>query len=135
MSQENVELTLLMIEATNPRDVEAVIALSDPEGVLYPAIEALTEGRSMYRGHAGLRQYYQDLEEFAEESHFEPSEAHDLGDQVLVLGRLSMRFTGGPELDHEAGAIFTWRNGKCVEVATWLSHAETLEAAGLRDSS
>ena len=45
MSEENVELTLLMSDAFNRRDVEAVVALWDEEGVWYPAMEALTEGR------------------------------------------------------------------------------------------
>jgi ketosteroid isomerase-like protein len=133
MSAETVELAMLLIDASNPRDVETVIALSDPECVLYPAIESETEGRRTYRGHAGLRQYYRDLNQFTEDSRVEVSEARDLGDQVLVLGRISMTFASGVELDHEAGAIFTWRNGKCIEAATWLSHAQAIEAAGLSE--
>jgi ketosteroid isomerase-like protein len=133
MSQENVELTLLMIDAFNRRDVEAVIALTDEEGVWHPAIEALTEGGRTYRGHAGTRQYYRDLAEVAEESHAEFSEVHDLGDQVLALGHLSIRFASGVEFVTEGGGLFTWRNGKCVETRTWLSRAEALEAAGLRE--
>jgi hypothetical protein len=35
MSQENVELSLLMVDAWTRRDVEALIALSDPEAVGY----------------------------------------------------------------------------------------------------
>jgi hypothetical protein len=52
MSQENVELTLLATDAFNRRDVDAGLALWDKKGVWYPAIEALTEGRRTYRGHA-----------------------------------------------------------------------------------
>jgi ketosteroid isomerase-like protein len=133
MSQENVELTLRITDASNQRDVEAVVALWDDEGAMYPAIEESTEGSKTYRGHAGAHQYYRDLADFSEESHFEFSEVYDLGDQVLGLGRLSMKFAGGPELEQEGAALFTWRNGKCVEVRTWLSHAEGLEAAGLSE--
>lgn len=71
MSEENVELTIRATDAFNQRDVEAAIALWDEEGVWYPAIETLTEGRRAYRGHAEMRQYYRDLAEFAEESHVE----------------------------------------------------------------
>jgi ketosteroid isomerase-like protein len=133
MSEENVERSLLLIEAWNRRDVETSIELMDSEGVWYPAIEALTEGRKTYRGHAGARQYYQDLAEVAEEGHNEYSEVHDLGDQVLGVGRLWLRFSSGVELDHEAAFLHTWRNGKCVEARTWLSRAEALEAAGLSE--
>jgi ketosteroid isomerase-like protein len=68
MSEENVELTLRVTEAFNRRDVEAAVALWDEEGVWYPALEALTEGRREYRGPAEMRQYYRDLAEFADKA-------------------------------------------------------------------
>jgi ketosteroid isomerase-like protein len=133
MSEENVERTLLMTDAFNRRDVEAALEFWDDEGVWHPAIEALTEGRRTYRGPAEMRQYYRDLAEFAEESHIEWSEGYDLGDQVLLLGHLSMRFASGVELDQEAGCLYTWRNAKCVEARPYMSRAEALEAAGLSE--
>ena len=133
MSQENVELALLVADAWSRRDVEATVALWDPEGVWYPVLEGITEGRSAYRGHAEIRQYFEDLAEFSEESHAEYRELRDLGDQVLGLGHFSMRFASGVELDQEVACLYTWRNGKCVEARSWLSHAEALEAAGLRE--
>ena len=81
----------------------------------------------------GVRQYFEDLAEFSEKSRAEFPEVHDLGDQVLGLGHLSMRYTSGVELDQEVALLHTWRNGKCVEARTWLGHAEALEAAGLSE--
>lgn len=132
MSRENVELTRRITDAFNRRDVDAVVALWDPDGMWYPAIEGLTEGRAAYRGHDGFRQYFRDLAEFAEESTLEWSDVRDLGDQVLCLGRVSMTFSSGVKLDQECGGVLTWRDGKCLEILAYLSHAETLEAAGLR---
>jgi ketosteroid isomerase-like protein len=132
MSQENVELTLRAVDAWSRRDVEAVVALWDPEGVWCPALEEITEGRT-YRGHAGLRQYFEDLAGFSDESHAEHPEVHDLGDRVLSLGRIWVRFASGVELDQETALLLTWRNGRCVEGLAWLSHAEALEAVGLRE--
>ena len=54
MSEENVELTLLLSDALNRRDVDAWVALWDDEGVWSPAIETLTEGRRTYRGPAEI---------------------------------------------------------------------------------
>jgi ketosteroid isomerase-like protein len=133
MSEENVELTMQATDAFNRRDVEAAVALWDDEGVWYPAIEALTEGRRTYRGHAEMRQYYRDLAEFAEESVVEWSEAYDLGDQVVCLGRFSMKFASGVELEQEVGCLYTWRNGKLLELRPYMSKAEALEAAGLSE--
>ncbi len=132
MSQENVELSRLVNDAWNRRDADAVVVLWDPEGVWSPPLEGITEGRT-YRGHAQLRQYFEDLAEWCEENHAEFSEVHDLGDQVFGLGHVRFRFASGVELDQEVAFLHTWRNGKCVEARAWLSHAEALEAAGLRE--
>jgi len=133
MSEENVELTMQATDAFNRRDVKASIALWDEEGVWSPAIETLTEGRRTYRGHAEIRQYYRDLAEFAVETHVEWSDVRDLGDQVLCLGRFSMKFVSGAELEQEVGGIYTWRNGKLLELRPYMSKAEALEAAGLSE--
>ena len=133
MSQENVELTRLAIDAWTRRDVEAVIALMDPEGVWHPAFEGITEEGRTYRGYAGMRQYFDDLADVADESHPEYPEIRDLGDQVLGLGHTWFRFRSGVKLDQEVAMLLTWRDGKCVEGRSWLSHAEALEAAGLSE--
>ena len=111
MSQENVELTLRINEAWNRRDVEAAVALSDPKGEWSGAFERITGGGT-YRGHAGVRQYFEDLTEFSEESHVEYSEVHDLGDQVLAVGRVWFRFASGVDLDHDLAALHTWRRAR-----------------------
>ena len=133
MSEENVELTARATDAFNRRDVEATVALWDEEGVWYPAIEALMEGRTAYRGPAEIRRYYRDLAEFAYESVAEWSEVHDLGDQVLCLGRLSMTFSSGVELEQELGCLYTWRNGKILEARGYMSKGEALQAAERRE--
>jgi ketosteroid isomerase-like protein len=132
MSQENVELALLAVDAWNRRDVEAALALWDPEGMWHPPLEEISEGRT-YRGQAGLRQYYENLAEVTEEGHAEYPEVHDLGDQVLGLGHIWLRFASGVELDQDVACLWTWRNGKCVAARVWMSHAEALEAAGLSE--
>jgi hypothetical protein len=65
------------------------------------ADRSVDRGPQDVRGHAEIRQYYKDLAEFSDQSHAENSEVHDLGDQVLALGHLSMRFASGVELDQE----------------------------------
>jgi ketosteroid isomerase-like protein len=132
VSQENVELSLLVTEAWNRRDAEAMVALCDPQVVWFPPLEGITEGRT-YRGHAGMRRYFEDLEEFSDESHLEFPEVHDLGDRVLSLGSVHFRFASGVELDQGTALLNTWRNGKCIEARAWLNHAEALEAAGLSE--
>jgi ketosteroid isomerase-like protein len=130
MSEENLELSKRVVEAWNRRDVEATTALADPEVVWHPVLEETIDGQA-YRGHAGLRQYYEDLADQGVESQGELFEYRDLGDRVLGLGHLSFRSSTGVELDSEVACIWRWRDGRCVEAQTWLSHADALEAAGL----
>ncbi|HEY6636597.1 MAG TPA: nuclear transport factor 2 family protein [Solirubrobacterales bacterium] len=132
MSEENIELSKRVVEAWNRRDVEATIALADPEVVWHPVLEETIEGQA-YRGHAGLRQYYEDLADQGVESQGVLPEYRDLGDRVLGLGHLSFRSSSGVELDSEVACIWRWRDGRCVEAQTWLSHAHALEAAGISE--
>jgi len=47
MSQENVELSKRVVDAWNRRDVEATVALADPEVVCHPVLEETTEGEAV----------------------------------------------------------------------------------------
>jgi ketosteroid isomerase-like protein len=120
MSQENVELSLLLaVDVWNRRDAEAGIALMDADCVWYPEFEGITKGRT-WRGHAEMRRYFEELAEWSGESHAEHHEVHDLGDQVLGLGHVWLRFAGGVNLDVDGAFLFTWRNGKCVDARAWM---------------
>jgi ketosteroid isomerase-like protein len=132
MSQENVELSRRLLDAWNQRDVEATIALADPECVWRPVLEETIEGQT-YRGHAGLREYYDDLASQGVESQGELTEFRDLGDRVIGLGRLSFKSPTGVELESEVACTLRWSGGKCVEAQTWLSHAQALEAVRLQE--
>jgi ketosteroid isomerase-like protein len=68
MSEDNVKMSLRVVDAWNRRDPDAVVALWDPDGVWSPGLERIAEGRRTYRGHAGIRQSFQDLAEFAAEN-------------------------------------------------------------------
>ncbi len=72
----------------------------------------------------GVREYLEELAELTEETQVEFPEVHDLGDRVLGLGHFSLRFASGVEPPYGAAS---WSK------ASWLSHAEALEAAGLRE--
>jgi hypothetical protein len=91
MSQENVEMALLGVDAFIRRDVEALIAL------MAPGMRFLSRVRRDHGG-AGSRSR-----------------------------RLASVLRGPERLPPHM------RNRKCIEARTWLSHADALETAGLRD--
>src|SRR6266542_3314292 len=90
MSQENVEVIRRSYEAFNARDWDRTIELWDSDGEWKPAMAAAVEGK-VYRGHAEIRRYYDDLLESFAEVRAEDPEFRDLGDRVLVLYRLIVR--------------------------------------------
>ena len=61
-------------------------------------------------------------------------ELRDLGDSVLVLGHLDLTARAtGIEFSQEVGEVFDFRAGKIVRIRDYLTHAEAIEAAGLRE--
>jgi ketosteroid isomerase-like protein len=131
MSQENVDLVRRALEAFPRGDMDEMLSYMDPEGELHSAIVGGAEGVS-YRGHEGFRRWYADSFESFEELSNEWSEFRDLGDRVLVFGRIHARGReSGLEIDSPTGWVFTVRNGKLVRAEGFLSREAALEAAGL----
>ena len=133
MSQANVVLVQGLYEAFSRGDVDEIVSHLDPEAELHSAIVGGAEG-NVYRGHAGFRAWYADSFETFESFSFDWSEFRDLGDRVLALGQLQARGReSGVELASEMGWVHTVRRGTLTKIEGFLSHADALEAAGLRD--
>jgi ketosteroid isomerase-like protein len=133
MSEENVEVVRQVFDAFERGDQEEALSHADPEAELHSAVIGGAEG-NVYRGHEELRRWYAETFESFEEVSFEWSEFRDVSDRVLAFGRIKLRGReSGVELDSETGWIVTLRHGKLVKGEGFLSKAEALEAAGLRE--
>jgi ketosteroid isomerase-like protein len=135
MSEKNLETFQRATEAWDADNLDAWLAELDPEAEWHAAIEqAFTGRRTTYRGHDGLRKAW---DEFRNEAwggfRVLVQEIRDLGESVLVLGRLVTARTAGIEAGQEFGQLVTFRDGKILRSEDFLSHAEALEAAGLRE--
>jgi len=136
MSQENVETVRRVLEAWNADDLDAFLAELDPEVEWHPSIEpALEGGETAYRGLDGARKAWDDYRGGAwERLTAQIQEIRDLGESVLVLGHLDVTGrTTGIGFHEELGQLISFRGGKSVRSRDFLSHAETLEAAGLSE--
>ena len=78
MSEENVDAYKRAVEASNRRDLEAMLEEFDPEVEWYPQVVGL--GSEVYRGHEGVRELFADMNETIPDAFFEVSEIRDLGD-------------------------------------------------------
>ena len=128
--------TRLAFEAINRRDYESgFLAYSEDGETFYPAefvqvglVKTRTSGR-MSRVDT-QRRWDADWGEFRNE----PDELIDLGDRVLILGRLLGRgVSSGASFAREVGYLLTVSNGFAIREQVFLSHSEALEAAGLRE--
>jgi ketosteroid isomerase-like protein len=69
-----------------------------------------------------------------EELRMEPEEFRDLGDDVLMIGRLYARGReSGVQIDSPIAWLSTFRDGKGVRARGYLNVQEALEAAGLEE--
>jgi ketosteroid isomerase-like protein len=132
MSQENIQAFERGVEAYNRRDVGPLLEVSHPDIEWHP-LTAEVEGGEAFHGHEGLREWWAKLEATFEEFTVGVEEVRDLGDLVLALGHARLRFRSGGILDTKAGYLGRFRDGLAVWAQQYPSHAQALEAAGLRE--
>jgi ketosteroid isomerase-like protein len=136
VSRENLESVRRAIEAWNGDDLDGFLAELDADVEWQPAIQPGLEGRAAtYRGHDGAREIWrQDRGEAWERLINRPQELRDLGESVLALGHIDLTARAtGIEFSQEVGEVFDFRAGKIARIRDFLTHAEALEAAGLRE--
>jgi ketosteroid isomerase-like protein len=135
MSEENVEAFKRAVEASNRRDVEAVLEELDPEVEWHPAMAALLGGKAtVFRGHEGVRKMLRELDEAFAEIDMEFSEIRDLGERIVAIGRRRTRGkASGAETETPLCYVIELKNGKAIRIRSYLDPREALEAAGLSE--
>jgi ketosteroid isomerase-like protein len=132
VSEANVELARRAFQAFADRDVETLLEVLDESIEFLPVTANLTTGGVPYRGHDGIRSYFDDVARVWSELRVYPSDYRDLGDTVVALGRMHGR-GGGMIIDRPTGWIWTMRDGRIVTGQVYATHEEALDAAGLSD--
>ena len=96
-----------MFEAFAARDADALTGLMDPEIEFFgPTATVVNEGKA-YRGHDGIRRYLKDADALWSELELIPLKYREVGNHVVVLGRVRARARDGLELD--VPAAWVWR--------------------------
>jgi ketosteroid isomerase-like protein len=133
MSQGNVEIVKRVIDDYNRRDLDAYDQFFTPDFELFPALRGAVEGGS-YRGREGIERVFDATRDTWEDFRLIAHEFRDLGDRVLVVGRVEGRGRGsGIPVDAPTDTIFDFRDGKVSHVRAYLDHGEALRAAGLAE--
>ena len=124
------------LEAFARRDLGAYDDLFTSDFRWFPAGPLALQGEDYagYRGREGLETFGRDSRVMWEEIRTVEPAFRDVGNCVLMLGRLQVRVrTSGVTLDSPSGIIFDFRDGKISRMRAYLDHGEALRAAGLTE--
>jgi ketosteroid isomerase-like protein len=138
MSQENVEVVRRIFEgfqeAIERGDPAAWIADTVPDDYEW-IVPGEFAGRSVWRGREGFAEFVQTWTEDFEGWSIRAERLIDAGgDRVVALTLQSAtgRHSGVP-VEMNLGQIYELKGGRMIRVRNYFSHAEALEAAGLRE--
>ena len=125
MASDNVELVRRAFEDFNLDGAEALLPHLHEDFVAITPPELASEPDT-YRGHEGVRRYFESFSEAMDEIRIDPTELHGAGDMVIVefVLRARGKSTG---LEAEQPAVMNVRvaDGSILEIALY----PTLEAA------
>lgn len=131
MSRENFETVRRVNAAFNSGDIECILGLMHPdiETAVGPELSAEPD---TYRGHDGIRRYFDSFEDAMDEIRFQQEGFREAGGSVIVAVRLTAkgRFTG-IQVEQHLGQVWTVRHGKAIQIRSYVSYTEALKAVGL----
>jgi ketosteroid isomerase-like protein len=136
MSQANVELTWLILQAWQRDDLSSWLGRMDPSIEHHTVLERLVEGsQSLYRGQAGMLRFWDVYRTELEDFELEAEDIRDVGDdRVVLLGRFRWRGpASGIETESQLSMVITFRDGKVIRSVDYFGHDEGLRAVGLAD--
>ena len=128
MSEQNVERDRRLVETFNTRDVEAFIALCDPDIEVHSVFTAV--GGTTYHGHDGVRKWHRDLQEtWGEEIRIESEAFFDLGEHTLGFQVIHGRgLQSGVEVAMPCAHVARWRDeGLCDHLKVYMHREDALE--------
>ena len=131
MSQENVERYHRAVDAWNRADLDGILELMSDHVEISTALAGV-EGE--YRGHDGVRRWWQDIHSVFPDWHTEALTVRALGDATVAC----LRVTGhggasGAPVGETMWHVVRWTDGKAVRISRHDLEAEALKAVGLAE--
>jgi ketosteroid isomerase-like protein len=133
MSLENVELVRRGLEAFNSGDIDRILSFTGPD-LEIEVPPGLSAEPDTYRGHAGVRRYFQSFDEAMDEVHFQAERFWDAAEAVVVDVRVTARGKQTAILvEQRAAQLWTIRGGSVIRIRAYASLSEALETIGLAE--
>jgi ketosteroid isomerase-like protein len=129
MSQENVEQQYRGADAFSRHDLDAFLAICDPDVELVSRHLQL-EGSGHLRGHAAVRRWWELLLAVYPDFTSEIDEVQDLGDVTVARQHFRGKgATSGVQMEQRQWIVTKWRRNKVVWTRSCPTEAEALEVA------
>ncbi len=133
MGRENITIVRRAYAAFNSGDLARITAVMHPEFETTVGPELSAEPDT-YRGHDGIRRYFESFREAMDEIRFDQEAIRQAGASVVVAVRLSARGRSTRiHVEQRLGQVWTFRQGRALRVRTFSSFPEAMRAAGLSD--
>ena len=117
-------------EAWNNRDLETLVALTSEDVRIRPSGK-IVDLEHEYRGHAGVRRYWDDVWAPWDELRIDVEQVIDHGELIVVLFRFRAKGREGVEVDAKFGQVGTLRDGLVTSITAYADWNEAAEAAGV----
>ena len=131
MSRENVDVLNRGYAAVNRGDIDELLLSVHPD-VEFTSLIAEAEGET-FRGHDGVRRWWEQVVIPLGGLHGEIEEVRDLGDTVLARVAGTYR-PSGVEVHQTVWNVVRFRDGKATGWEFFRTEEEAVEAAGLSSS-
>jgi ketosteroid isomerase-like protein len=117
-------------DSYNRRDPEAWVDVWNPDCEWHPFLTARVEGDPGYHGHNGMRAWFEDVDEMFEEMHVDLEQYRQVGDRLLVVGRMTARDrVNGAEVSSEVAWVVEPKGERFQRGWAYTSHEEAERAA------
>jgi ketosteroid isomerase-like protein len=124
---ENTEIVRRGFEALSEGGVEALLPFIHPEFEVTTPSQFAAEPDT-YRGHEGIRRYFDSFYDAMDEVRFEPGEFRDAEGCVIVPTKLIARGrTTGIETQQDVVLVWSLRDGLAIRVEVYATVEDALE--------
>jgi ketosteroid isomerase-like protein len=129
MASENLKIIKDGFQAFNTGGVDGILPFIHPDFEATTPPELASEPDT-YRGHDGVRRWFNSFYEVMDQIRWEAHEFHEVGDRVIADFTLKARGkTTGLEFGQHAFQVWELRDGKAIGVDLYPTLDEALEAA------
>lgn len=130
---DNVQRARAAYAAWSARDLDAFVEIFAEDVEVKPFL-GRGLGASTYRGHSGLRRWYEEANEDWDELRIEPHEFREAGDRLAVFLKAIGRGSGSHvEVEAELVHVAEFRNGKVTRLEGFGDREQALKALERND--